>query len=83
MDDQRDCPFLQCETTAYRCVGLDLAEPGSLCITRAWSCHHPFHGLTLELGDAWRDVQERCRTCGLPRVLAESAADETGARRAG
>ncbi len=83
MDEHQDCAFLHCETTAYRCVGLDLTEPGSLCISRAWFCRHPFHGLTLELGDAWRDVQEHCKTCGLPRGVAMDPSDEQTTRRAG
>jgi hypothetical protein len=62
-----DCPYLHCETSAYRRVGLDLAEPGTLRVTHAWFCRHPFHGLTLELGDAWLDVQQACKACSLPR----------------
>jgi hypothetical protein len=67
MMDGMHCPYLHCETTAFRRVGIDLGEPAQVSVTRVWYCRHPFHGLRLELGDARLDMEERCGACGLPK----------------
>jgi len=40
-----------------------------------WYCRHPFHGLTLELGDARDDVEKHCAACSLPGRQPDAEAD--------
>ena len=68
------CPYLRCVTTAMR-ESLDLRVEAQMDITRTWYCRHPFHGITLELGDARREMEKHCAACTLPRQQRDEATD--------
>jgi len=68
------CPYLVCEKAAFR-GSLDLTVPARVSIVVTWYCRHPFHGLTLELGDARDEVEKHCAACSLPGRQPDGEAD--------
>ena len=60
------CPYLVRETTAYRGT-LDLSAPAKYEVISTWYCAHPFHGIRLDLGDAYAEVEQVCAACTLPQ----------------
>ena len=59
------CPYLKRERTAWR-ESLDLSRPAPMAAVITWYCEHPFHGIRVDLGTSWAEVERRCRLCTLP-----------------
>jgi hypothetical protein len=64
--DHPDCPYLVCETVAYR-ESLDLSRAARTRVSVTWYCSHPFHGIRLDLGDVRATAEEGCARCALPQ----------------
>lgn len=73
-----DCPYLVRERTTYR-ESLDLKRNVPVHVVVTWRCAHPFHGMSLDLGDVRREVKAHCAACPLPRPgKTELAVDSAG-----
>ena len=44
----------------------DLKEAAEIAMSEKWFCKHPFHGVSIEMGDSISDVEEICASCTLP-----------------
>lgn len=73
--NEPDCPYLIRERIAYR-ESLDLSRTAPTRVIVTWQCSHPFHGISLELGDAPGHVADHCSACTLPRPGETKRADE-------
>jgi hypothetical protein len=73
-----DCPYLVRERTTYR-ESLDLSRDAPVHVVVTWRCAHPFHGMSLDLGDAHYEVEAHCAACPLPRPeTTELSGDSDG-----
>jgi hypothetical protein len=60
----RECKY-RAYMKAMKRQHLDLSREAKYDTLVMWYCTHPFHGITIELGDGSIEVEKKCAACTL------------------